>query len=111
MQVLGFAPADLATTQARTNAEFEITKKLRQRRTALLTQLYVGVSAGNGDAVRDARKSIANFNRANPSIMIKFDTIERSFKERDRRNAESVDGLYIEKNLRQATIPYVSPRN
>ena len=43
--------------------------------------------------------------------MIKFDTIERSFKERDRRNAESVDGLYIEKNLRQATIPYVSPRD
>jgi len=111
MQVLGFAPADLATTQARTNAEFEITKKLRQRRTALLTQLYVGVSVGNGDAVRDARKSIAKFNRANPSIMIEFDTIERSFKERDRRNAESVDGLYIEKNLRQATIPYVSPRD
>lgn len=111
MQIFGFAPADLVTTQARVGAEYQTSQKLRQRRTALLTQLYAAVSANNGDAVRDAYKSIADFNRANPAIMIKFDTIERSFKERDRRNAESIDGLYLEKNLRQATIPYVSPRD
>lgn len=111
MQIFGFAPADLVTTQARVGAEYQTSQKLRQRRTALLTQLYAAVSANNGDAVRDAYKSIADFNRANPAIMIEFDTIERSFRERDRRNAESIDGLYLEKNLRQATIPYVSPRD
>jgi hypothetical protein len=111
MQVFGFAPADLAATQARVGAEFEISKELRQRRTALLTQLYTAVSAGNGDAVRDVYKSIANFNRANPAIAIDFEGIEQSFRQRDRRNAESIDGLYLEKNLRQATIPYVSPRD
>jgi hypothetical protein len=111
MQIFGFAPADLATTQARTGAEYQTSQKLRQRRTALLTQLYAGVSSGNGDAVDEAFNSIAAFNDANPDIMIDFDTIERSFRERDRRAAESIDGLYLEQNLRQATIPYVSPRD
>ena len=111
MQIFGFAPADLVTTQARTGAEYETSQKLRQRRTALLTQLYAGVSAGNADAVRDAYRSIAAFNAANPAIMIDFDAIERSFRERDRRAAESIDGLYLEKNMRSATIPYVSPRD
>jgi hypothetical protein len=111
MQIFGFAPADLATTQARTGAEYQTSQKLRQRRTALLTQLYAGVSSGNGDAVDEAFNSIVAFNDANPDIMIDFDTIERSFRERDRRAAESIDGLYLEQNLRQATIPYVSPRD
>ena len=111
MQVFGFAPADLATTQARVGAEFEISKKLRQRRTALYTQLYAAVSAGNSDAVRDVYNSIAAYNKANPAIAIDFEGIERSFTQRDRRNAESIDGLYLEKNFRQATIPYVSSRD
>ena len=111
MQVFGFAPADLATTQARVGAEFEISKKLRQRRTALYTQLYAAVSAGNSDAMRDVYNSIAAYNKANPAIAIDFEGIERSFTQRDRRNAESIDGLYLEKNFRQATIPYVSSRD
>lgn len=111
MQILGFAPADLATTQARVGAEYEISQKLRRRRTALYTQLYAAVSAGNGDAVREAYADIASFNRANPAIAIDFDGIQQSFTQRDRRNAESIDGLYLEENLRRATVPYVSSRD
>jgi len=111
MQVFGFAPAELATTQARVGAEYQISQKLRRRRTALYTQLYAAVSAGNGDAVREAYKDIAAFNRANPTIAIDFRGEEQSFRQRDRRNAESIDGLYLEKNMRQATIPYVSSRD
>lgn len=111
MQLFGFAPADLAATQARVGAEYQISQKLRRRRTALYTQLYAAVSAGNGDAVREAYKDIAAFNRANPTIAIDFRGEEQSFRQRDRRNAESIDGLYLEKNMRQATIPYVSSRD
>jgi len=111
MQAFGFAPADLASTQALVGAEFETSQKLRQRRTALLTQLYAAVSAGNSDAVNEAFDSIVAFSDANPTIAIDSETVERSFRERDRRNAESIDGLYLEKNLRQATIPYVSSRD
>jgi hypothetical protein len=111
MQIFGFAPADLATTQARTGAEYTTSQKLRQRRTALLLQMYTAVAASNADATKEALRSIAEFNRSNPDLFIDYDTLERSFKERDRRAAESLDGLYLEKNLRAATIPYVSQRD
>lgn len=108
MQVLGFAPADLAVSQSQLGATYQIGEKLKNRRVALLTKFYAARKADNPEAMQDALESIAKFNDANPSYGITGDTLLKSFRERERRAAEAVNGVRQPRNLRMATSRYVA---
>jgi hypothetical protein len=108
MQVFGFAPAELAATQERISATFVISDKLRNRRVALLSNLYSAITAGDSEAVTDAFKSIDKFNMANPTYRIDSRSVMASFRERQRRGMEAVDGLYLPSNLRASLNKYMA---
>ena len=108
MQVLGFAPADLAVSQSQLGATYQVGEKLKNRRIALLTKFYSARKADNPEAMEDALESIRAFNQANPSLGITGDTLVRSFRERERRAAEAIGGVRQPRNLRLATSKYVA---
>jgi hypothetical protein len=103
MQVFGFAPAELAATQEQIGATFEISDKLRNRRTALLTNAYAATESGDDQAVSEAYDAIDKFNATNPDLMISPKSLRASFRERRRRAMEAVNGIYLPRNLRAAT--------
>jgi len=111
MQVLGFAPADLAVAQAQRGATYQVSEKLKNRRVALLTNLYAARKADNTEAMEKAFEDIRKFNEANPSYRITGDTISKSYKERERRAREAIMGVYQPRNLRIATSEYVTDLN
>lgn len=108
MQVFGFAPSELAETQQRISAKFEISDKLNNRRAALLTNLYSAMVTGNSEDVMEAFKAIDKFNMANPFIRIDSKSVLSSFKERQRRAMESVDGLYLPMKLQMTVNQYMA---
>jgi hypothetical protein len=111
MQVLGFAPADLAVAQAQRGATYQVSEKLKNRRVALLTNLYAARKAGNAEGMEKALEDIQAFNEANPSYRITGDTITKSYSERERRAREALMGVYQPRNLRIATSQYVTDLN
>ncbi len=103
MQIFGFAPAELAATQEQIGATFEISGKLRDRRTALMTNVYTATESGDAQAMLDAYEAIDKFNAANPSYMVNPKSLRASFRERRRRALEAVNGIYLPRDLRSAT--------
>jgi trehalose-6-phosphatase len=108
MQVFGFAPAELAATQEQIGAKFAISDKLRSRRTALLTNLYTAMTAGDDQATQEAFEAIDKFNSANPMIGINPRSIQASFRERNRRAMEAINGIYLPRNLLATTEEYMA---
>ena len=108
MQILGFAPADLAVAQSQRGATYQIGEKLKNRRVALLTNLYAARKAGNAEAVEKAMDDIRSFNEANPAYRIKGSTLRKSYEERERRAREAVGGVFQPRSLRIATSEYVT---
>jgi hypothetical protein len=108
MQVFGFAPADLAEQYAETGARIEISNKIRNRRSALLTQYYTALTTGDQEAQQEVIESIQKYNQANPMYPITFDTLRSSLRERQRRATEAVNGIYLPRNLRMAADQYMS---
>lgn len=103
MQIFGFAPAEIAATQEKIGATFTISDKLRNRRTALMTNVYTALEAGDNQAMSEAYDAIDKFNEANPSYAINPASLRASFRERRRRAMEAVNGIYLPRNLRTAT--------
>ena len=108
MQILGFAPADLAVAQSQRGATYQIGEKLKNRRVALLTNLYAARKAGNAEAVEKAMDDIRSFNEANPAYRIKGSTLRKSYEERERRAQQAVGGVFQPRSLRLATSEYVT---
>lgn len=108
MQVFGFAPAELAAAQEQITATFAISDKLRQRRTALMSNLYTAIAAGDSEALVDAFTAVDKFNIANPLFRIDGRNMAASFRERQRRSAESVNGIYLPRNLRLTLDQYMA---
>lgn len=111
MQIFGFAPAELAATQEQIGAKFAISDKLRNRRTALLTNLYTAITTGDSQATDEAFEAINNFNAANPMISIDSRSITASFRERSRRAGESINGIYLPQKLLLTTEEYMADLN
>jgi hypothetical protein len=108
MQVFGFAPAELAATQEQVSTRYTISDKLRNRRTALMENLYTAITTGDDDATQKAFAAIDKFNAANPMFGINPRSLRTSFRERNRRAVESINGVYLPRNLYAATEEYMA---
>lgn len=110
MQLVGFAPQDLSLQQSQNAAKYAISDKISNRRTSLLANLYTARKAGDTEAIDDAMKAIAKFNRANPrkGTVIDNDTIQSSFKQRMTREKQTVDGIYLPRSRWAGIEPYIA---
>lgn len=101
MQVLGFNPAELAEARARTGAMKTAEKKILARRAALYDKLDLARVNNDIDGVRDIMDEIMQFNQKNPGVGITPDGIATSYRQRRRRERESVEGISLSPKLRQ----------
>lgn len=101
MQVLGFNPAELAESRARTGAMKTAEKKILARRAALFDKLDLARVNGDFDGAQDVMSEIMAFNQKNPAVAITSQGIATSFRERRRRERESVEGVSLSPRLRQ----------
>lgn len=100
MQIFGFNPAALAEAQADAGAMKRAEQGIRDRRSALLDKLDGARMNGDSDGVSETMKAIQRFNTKNPEIPINAKTIASSFNSRRRREAESVNGVFLDRKLR-----------
>ena len=101
MQVLGFNPAELAESRARTGAMKTAEKKILARRAALFDKLDLARVNSDFEGVQDVMDEIMTFNQKNPAVAITSEGIATSFRERRRRERESVEGVSLSPRLRQ----------
>ena len=100
MQIFGFNPAELAEAQARAGAEKRAERAIMDRRSALLEKAFMARQEGDSGGLQDIMEAIGNFNEKNPEIAITAKTLRSSQMSRQRRIAESVDGVYLNPKIR-----------
>jgi hypothetical protein len=100
MQVFGFNPADLAEAQARAGAMKTAEKAILERRGALLDKLDAARMSGDMDGVEEVREQIDRYNSKGYGKPITPDTIASSYQTRRRNERESVDGITLDRKMR-----------
>jgi len=100
MQLIGFAPADLANTYERLQAGKGAEREILDRRRDL-TRLYdMADQAGDFDMMDKARERIDRFNEKYPEKAITADTLRRSQRSRAAAEREMINGVRFDKDLR-----------
>ena len=101
MQILGFTPADLSEARARAGSMKAAERKIIDRRTALLDRIYAARKEGDIDGLIDAMDAANEFSQKHPErgYAITSDTINRSYKAKQQKELDAVDGVYLDKNL------------
>jgi hypothetical protein len=103
MQLGGVAPADLSEAYARAGAKKEVEKKILDRRSTLLNELYVARVEKDSEGISEANQKIRVYNSKNrgPGITITADTKERSYRGHKQREREMVDGVRLNPSLKR----------
>jgi hypothetical protein len=101
-QILGFTNAELAETYARANSMKKAEQKLTSKKTSLLDLLYLARMSNDVEGMAEVNEKINKFNEVVPGpFRITEDTKARSYRQHVQRGKDSIDGVYINKNVRQ----------
>jgi hypothetical protein len=104
MQIFGFNNAELSEAYARAGSMKKAEQKIAARRTALLDLHFLAKSNGDDDMLSEIKDKIAGYNESYPSNKISPDTLARSYRGHMERIKNSVDGVYLNKKLRNQII-------
>jgi hypothetical protein len=104
MQIFGFNNAELSEAYARAGSMKKAEQKIASRRTALLDLHFLAKSNGDDDMLSEIKDKIAGYNESYPSNKISPDTLARSYRGHMERIKNSVDGVYINKKLKNQII-------
>ena len=74
------------------------------RRTSILDLYYLAKNAGDEEMLAEIEAKRIKFNESHPSYSISRDTLRRSYIGKEERVKNSVDGVYINKKLRNEII-------
>jgi len=99
MQVFGFSDAELTEQYARSSAMKSMEKTILDRRKALLDSMFLALSNGDESAQTSVTELISKFNEKHPEIAITAQTIQSSYKNRERAINESVGGVHFNRKL------------
>jgi hypothetical protein len=100
-QILGFTNAELAETYARANSMKKAELKLTSKKTSLLDLLYLARMSNDVEGMAEVNEKINKFNEVVPgAFRITEDTKARSYRQHVQRGKDSIDGVYINKNVR-----------
>jgi hypothetical protein len=101
MQIWGFTNADLAEAYARAGAMKKGEKKLHDMKSNLLDTYYLAKSSGDLSGAQDIKDKINDFNKIVPAgFRITGDSLARSARGHEQRNRKTIDGVYIDKKLK-----------
>lgn len=101
MQIFGFTNAELAETYARANSMKKAEQALTSKKTSLLDLLYLARMSNDADGIAEANEKISKFNEVVPGpFRITEDTKARSYRQHVQRGKDAIDGVYINKNLK-----------
>jgi hypothetical protein len=104
MQIFGFNNAELSEAYARAGSMKKAEQKIASRRTALLDLHFLAKSNGDDDMLAEIKDKIAGYNESYPSNKISPDTLARSYRGHMERIKNSVDGVYLNKKLKNQII-------
>jgi hypothetical protein len=104
MQIFGFTNAELSEAYARAGSMKKAEQKIAARRTSLLDLHFLAKSNGDDDMLAEIKDKIAGYNESYPSNKISPDTLARSYRGHKERITNSVDGVYINKKLKNRII-------
>jgi len=104
MQIFGFSNAELSEAYARAGSMKKAEQKIASRRTSLLDLHFLAKSNGDDDMLAEIKDKIAGYNESYPSNKISPDTLARSYRGHMERIKNSVDGVYLNKKLRNQII-------
>jgi hypothetical protein len=100
-QILGFTNAELAETYARANSMKKAELKLTSKKTSLLDLLYLARMSNDSEGMAEVNEKINKFNEVVPNAFrITEDTKARSYRQHVQRGKDSIDGVYINKNVK-----------
>jgi hypothetical protein len=104
MQIFGFTNAELSEAYARAGSMKKAEQKIASRRTSLLDLHFLAKSNGDDDMLAEIKDKIAGYNESYPSNKISPDTLSRSYRGHMERIKNSVDGVYLNKKLKNQII-------
>lgn len=104
MQIFGFTNAELSEAYARAGSMKKAEQKIASRRTSLLDLHFLAKSNGDDDMLAEIKDKIAGYNESYPSNKISPDTLARSYRGHMERIKNSVDGVYLNKKLKNQII-------
>ena len=100
-QILGFTNAELAETYARANSMKKAEQDLTSKKTSLLDLLYLARMSNDSEGMAEVNEKINKFNEVVPgAFRITEDTKARSYRQHVQRGRDSINGVYINKNVR-----------
>jgi hypothetical protein len=104
MQIFGFTNEDLSLQYARNQSMKQAEKNYNARRSGLLTMAYLARKNGDTDLAKEVQEKIDKFNRSTlgSTSPILGDTLNTSFKTRERNIDKSVGGINLNEKVAEA---------
>ena len=104
MQIFGFTNEDLSLQYARNQSMKQAEKNYNARRSGLLTMAYLARKNGDTDLAKEVQEKIDKFNRSTlgSTSPILGDTLNTSFKTRERIIDKSVGGINLNEKVAEA---------
>jgi hypothetical protein len=100
MQILGFAPADLAEIQKENSNRIGAEKKIYDSRKTLLTQATLAHMSGDREGFTEILHDIGKFSARHPGVAITGTELGNEIKKHYTRLALSTNGVYVNPKLR-----------
>jgi hypothetical protein len=108
MQILGFSPTDIGMEQSQRAAQTRTNALLEQRKTVLLSNIFIAHKSGDQEALKDAMDAFKKFRKANPS-MVAANTVQRSMAIRQKQYNRALHGMSnLTPNQQRAVSKYVA---
>jgi hypothetical protein len=104
MQIFGFNNAELSEAYARAGSTKKAEQQIMARRTSLLDLHFLAKSNQDDAMLSDIKDKIKKYNENYPSNKISSDTLSRSYRGHTDRIKRSVDGVYLNKKLKNQII-------
>lgn len=104
MQMMGFAPADLAEIQKESSSRLGMVRKMDDRRRALTTAFVAARMSEDTNGVAEVLADIRAYNKRHPGNAISGSTLQSALMNYHRRLAQSVNGIYFRPKIRQEVM-------
>ena len=100
-QFFGFAPAEYIRIQENNQRVKGIDIAIANKKSNITKKYYVAARQGDWDALADAKREIAKFNKAHPSFAITLDTLNRSIKQHIKTSETMYNGVTLSPAMRK----------
>jgi len=100
-QFFGFAPAEYIRIQENNQRVKGIDIAIANKKSNITKKYYVAARQGDWDALADAKREIAKFNKAHPSFAITLDTLDRSIKQHIKTSETMYNGVTLSPAMRK----------